>query len=116
MNPSEYLYLTTTGHKSGNPHEIEIWYIEHDGCYYLVAEKREATHWVQNTRANPAISFRLGATTTNGHASIPANAALIAAVKAKMDDKYGLERWPGYRALRLLRQVNYSWNTLSVPV
>ncbi len=89
MNPSEYLYLTTTGHKSGNPHEIEIWYIEHDGCYYLVAEKREATHWVQNTRANPAISFRLGATTTNGHASIPANAALIAAVKAKMDDKYG---------------------------
>lgn len=89
MNPSEYLYLTTTGHKSGNPHEIEIWYIEHDGCYYLVAEKREAAHWVRNIRANPAISLRLGDMTRDDRAFLPDDATLIAAVKAKMNDKYG---------------------------
>ncbi|MCY3796522.1 MAG: nitroreductase/quinone reductase family protein [Chloroflexota bacterium] len=95
MANEKYLYLTTIGHRSGKRHEIEIWYVEHEGCYYIVSEKREGAHWVQNIRANPAIRFRLGtemndsATVTHGLASIPEDAALIAAVKAKMDAKYG---------------------------
>ncbi|MDE2819202.1 MAG: nitroreductase/quinone reductase family protein [Chloroflexota bacterium] len=89
MSASKYLYLTTTGHKTGNPHEIEIWYVEHQGCYYLVSEKREASHWVRNIRANPTISFRLGNTVRQGKASFPDDARLLAAVKAKMDKKYG---------------------------
>ena len=89
MDEPKYLYLTTTGHRSGNPHEIEIWYVEHLGCSYLIAEKREAAHWVRNIRANPAISFRLGETTAVGHASIPTESELIAAVKDKMEAKHG---------------------------
>ena len=89
MNPPKFLYLTTTGHKSGNPHEIEIWYVQHGDCYYLISEKREAAHWVRNIRANPVISFRLGEITTPGLATIPEDAGLIAAVKAKMDEKHG---------------------------
>ena len=46
MSTAKYLYLTTSGHKTGNSHEIEIWYVVHHGCYYLVSEKREAAHWV----------------------------------------------------------------------
>ncbi len=30
MNEPPYLYLTTTGRRSGNPHEIEIWFVAHD--------------------------------------------------------------------------------------
>ena len=95
MNLGKFLYLITTGHRSGARHEIEIWYVEHEGCYYLVSEKREAAHWVRNVRADPAVRFRLGqgwdedAAYTEGRASFPAEASLIAAVKAKMDAKHG---------------------------
>lgn len=97
MTAPKFLYLITTGHRSGQPHEIEIWYVEHDGRYYIIAEKREAAHWVRNIRANPALRFRLGDTMTeaadlalvDGKGSFPADEALIAAVKAKMDAKHG---------------------------
>ena len=85
----KYLYLTTTGHLSGEPHEIEIWYVAHQGCHYLIAEKRERAHWVQNLRANPAVTYRLGDLTRPGHASAPEDPELIAAVKAKMQAKHG---------------------------
>ena len=89
MTEPKYLYLTTTGRISGNPHEIEIWYVEHEGCYYLISEKREAAHWVQNIGADPAVRFRLGEVTVAAVASVPDYANLIAAVKAKMDAKHG---------------------------
>ena len=86
---AKYLYLITTGHISGRPHEIEIWYVEHGGCHYLIAEKREKAHWVLNIRANPAVSYRLGEARWEGTASIPTDPELIAAVKAKMQAKHG---------------------------
>jgi deazaflavin-dependent oxidoreductase (nitroreductase family) len=55
-----FLYLTTIGHKSGNPHDIEIWYVENQDRYYLCSGGREKTHWVQNIRANPNVSFSVG--------------------------------------------------------
>lgn len=89
MSADKYLYLTTTGHKTGQPHEIEIWYVEHQGAYYLVSEKREASHWVRNIRANPRIRFRLGDAVVPGRAAFPDDDQLLQAVKAKMRKKYG---------------------------
>ena len=96
MARQNFLYLTTTGHRSGQRHTIEIWYVEHGGCFYIVSEKREAAHWVRNVRANPTVRFRIGyawddddAADTEGMASFPDDPALIAAVEAKMDAKYG---------------------------
>lgn len=60
LNQPPYLYLTTTGWKSGQPHEIEIWFTTWEGCYYLIAEHGERTHWVQNLRRQPSITFRVG--------------------------------------------------------
>jgi deazaflavin-dependent oxidoreductase (nitroreductase family) len=54
---SEFLYLTTIGRSSGQPREIEIWFVSYKGCYYLCAEHREQAHWVQNIRHNPAVTF-----------------------------------------------------------
>ena len=88
MDSQLYLYLTTIGHKSGRPHEIEIWYVRHQGCYYLVSEKGEAAHWVQNIRANPSVSFRAGGDVFAGRGAVADDAALIRAVKAKMEAKY----------------------------
>ena len=92
MEEPKYLYLITTGHRSGNPHEIEIWYVEHEGCYYLIAEKRESAHWVRNIRADPAIRFRLGDVTAEGQARVPTDPNLIAAVKAKMEAKHTMRK------------------------
>jgi deazaflavin-dependent oxidoreductase (nitroreductase family) len=56
----EFLYLSTTGRRSGEPREIEIWFTEREGCYYLVAEHGEQTGWVQNLRTNPRVTVRVG--------------------------------------------------------
>ncbi len=97
MTEPKFLYLTTTGHRSGKPHEIEIWYVEHDGRFYIISEKREAAHWVRNIRAKATVRFRLGDTMSDaadpdlvaGRGAAPTDENLIAAVKAKMDAKHG---------------------------
>lgn len=88
---AQFLYLTTTGWKTRNPHEIEIWFVEYQGNYYIVAERRERSHWVQNIGHNPAISFRVGDKTYRGTGRIIDAArepALAEAVSALMDAKY----------------------------
>ena len=60
MSEPEFLYLTTTGRRSGQPREIEIWFTERDGRYYLLAEHGEQTGWVQNLRTNPRVTVRVG--------------------------------------------------------
>jgi len=60
VSESEFLYLTTTGRRSGQPRQIEIWFTEHDGRYYLVAEHGERASWVQNLRTDPRVTVRVG--------------------------------------------------------
>ena len=57
---TEFLYLTTTGWRSGQPRQIEIWFTRHDGRHYVIAEHLWETHWVQNVRADPRVSVRVG--------------------------------------------------------
>jgi deazaflavin-dependent oxidoreductase (nitroreductase family) len=86
-----YLYLTTTGRVTGRPHEIEIWFVGHNGCYYLVSEKREHADWVRNIQQQPAITFRVGDQhfTGSGRTVDPSTEPeLAAAVSQLMDDKY----------------------------
>jgi deazaflavin-dependent oxidoreductase (nitroreductase family) len=56
----DYCYLTTTGRRTGRPHEIEMWYAERGATLYLLAGARSAD-WVQNLRADPRAQVRLGA-------------------------------------------------------
>ncbi len=86
-----YLYLTTRGRKSGRPHEIEIWFVAHEGRYYLVSEKRQYSDWVQNILQNAAVSFRVGETAYNGTGRVVSSDAepeLTADVSQLMEDKY----------------------------
>lgn len=70
VNQLPYLYLTTTGWKSGRPHEIEIWFTALNGNYYLISERGENAHWVQNLRRQPAITFRVGEQLFRGAARV----------------------------------------------
>jgi deazaflavin-dependent oxidoreductase (nitroreductase family) len=57
---SPFLYLTTTGRTSGLPREIEIWFVEAGGKYYILAEKFHDAHWVRNIVNNPRVQVRVG--------------------------------------------------------
>ena len=61
-NPFEgqFVYLTTTGRKTGIPRQIEIWFVEKEGRVYILAEHGYKAHWVQNVIANPEVTVRLG--------------------------------------------------------
>ena len=87
-----YLYLTTTGWKSGQPHEIEIWFIALEGRYYLIAEREERSHWVQNLRRQPAVTFRVGDQLFKGTARVvdaDEEQELHQQVSARSETKYG---------------------------
>jgi deazaflavin-dependent oxidoreductase (nitroreductase family) len=64
-----YCYLTTKGHKTGNPHEIEIWFGVNGGWIYLLSGG-DKSHWVKNLQADPHVSVRIGRQTFTGTARI----------------------------------------------
>ena len=60
MSQPQFLYLTTAGWKTGKRHQIEIWFVEHSGKYYVVSEHYERSHWVRNILRNPQAEFSIG--------------------------------------------------------
>ncbi len=67
---SQYLYLATKGWKSGKQHQIEIWFVNHDGKYYVMSEKQEHSHWVQNIIHDPHVSIKIDQNTFEATARI----------------------------------------------
>jgi deazaflavin-dependent oxidoreductase (nitroreductase family) len=55
----QFLYLTTTGRKSGLPRQIEIWFVAANGRLYLLAEHFHKANWVQNIAQNSRVQVRL---------------------------------------------------------
>jgi len=94
MGEPQFLYLTTTGWRSGTPHTIEIWFVAYDGRYFLVSEHRERSHWVQNIRHQSAVTLRVGdrsAPELQGMGRIvdpEAEPELATEVRRQMDAKY----------------------------
>ncbi len=88
----QYLYLTTTGRRSGKPREIEIWFTRRDGRYYLIAEHGRRANWVKNLVGNPVVSVRLGRRTFPARARVVdprVERALVRAVRQLSETKYG---------------------------
>ena len=86
-----YLYLTTIGRVTGQPREIEIWFTEHGGHFYLVAE-RESANWVRNIQSQPQVKVRVGDAKFNAIARVvhkDRERQFAATVKALFDAKYG---------------------------
>jgi hypothetical protein len=85
----DFCYLTTTGRVSGRPHTIEIWFVAHEGCAYLMAGNARSD-WVRNLRVRAATRLRLGV------AEVAATAVAVddphdprqSVVRALMADKY----------------------------
>lgn len=65
-----FLYLTTVGWKTGRNHEIEIWFVKYSERFYVMSERGESAHWVQNIINNPKISCGVNNTAFEGTARI----------------------------------------------
>ena len=88
----EYLYLTTTGRRSGQAREIEIWFTGYQNRYYVISYLFEKGQWVMNLRKNPDVYFRVGDQRFKGSARVlePAiNGETCRLVKSLSDEKYG---------------------------
>ncbi|HKP87106.1 MAG TPA: nitroreductase family deazaflavin-dependent oxidoreductase [Blastocatellia bacterium] len=55
----QYLYLTTTGRVTGQPREIEIWFVESEGKYYILAEHFYEAQWVKNILRDSRVRVRI---------------------------------------------------------
>src|SRR5262249_26366214 len=89
---AQYLYLTTTGRRTGRPREIEIWFTQRAGRYYLVAEHRERAQWVQNLMVVPRVAVRLGRHSFVAQARVVdarAEPDLARSVRKLSEKKYG---------------------------
>jgi hypothetical protein len=55
---------------TGKEHQIEIWFVKYEDKYYVISERREKAHWVQNIIHDPKVSFTVGDKQINGKAGI----------------------------------------------
>jgi deazaflavin-dependent oxidoreductase (nitroreductase family) len=58
---TQYLYLTTIGRVTGQPREIEIWFVELNDKLFILAEHFREAQWVKNIERNTRVRVRLGA-------------------------------------------------------
>jgi deazaflavin-dependent oxidoreductase (nitroreductase family) len=86
----KYLYLTTRGRKSGQEREIEIWFTQLRGRFYVIAEY-PTSQWVQNIRVGSAVKVRVADEKFSAQARIlpETEPDLRAEVQALSQEKYG---------------------------
>jgi deazaflavin-dependent oxidoreductase (nitroreductase family) len=68
VSNQQFLYLTTKGWKTGREHRIEIWFVSYAGKYYVISERKEKAHWVQNIIHNPIVMFTVNSNPFEGTA------------------------------------------------
>jgi deazaflavin-dependent oxidoreductase (nitroreductase family) len=88
----QYLYLTTTGRKTGLQREIEIWFVETGGKLYILAEHFHRANWVRNILHNPRVRVRLGEKSFDALARVldeESDARLWELVQRLEGEKYG---------------------------
>ena len=82
-------YLTTTGRKSGKPHEIEIWFGIREGRLYLLSGGGDQADWVKNLKRSPRVKVRINTRTAAGTARlVRPNTREDTAARELLDGKY----------------------------
>lgn len=89
----QFIYVTTTGRKSGLPREIEIWFVEHKEKLYIFAEHFFKANWVRNIQKNPQVRARL-------------SGREFAATARILDETADAELW---RVTQQLAREKYGW-------
>jgi deazaflavin-dependent oxidoreductase (nitroreductase family) len=83
----KFIYLTTRGRKTGNPHTVELWfamagekiYLSHEGAY---------TDWMKNILNDSQVEFRVGKIKFKGNARIAESGEVFELGKHALYPKY----------------------------
>lgn len=101
-------YLTTTGRRSGKPHEIEIWFGIRDDTLYLLSGGGDRADWVKNIRKDGRVRLRINTQTAALKARVVrANSREDTIARELLDGKY-----MGWREGKKLS----SWAREALPV
>src|SRR5215831_2434578 len=85
----QFIYVTTTGRKSGEPREIEIWFTEHEGRYSIIAEHGSRAHWVRNIVAKAEVQVRVAGRNFVANARVLTDPYDIEMARQRSRQKYG---------------------------
>ena len=88
----QFLYLDTKGWKTGREHKIEIWFVSYADRYYIISERKQKAHWVQNIIYNSRIKFNVNYKSFEGKARIVeknTDSKLVEEVSDLVHTKYG---------------------------
>lgn len=66
----QFCYLTTTGRKTGSPHEIEIWFALADATLYMLHGSGLSSDSVRNLLAEPRVGVRIADRKLGGTARV----------------------------------------------
>jgi deazaflavin-dependent oxidoreductase (nitroreductase family) len=85
----DYCYLTTTGRRSGQPREIEIWFGLDGDTLYMLSGGRDRSDWVKNLKAESRVSVRIAGQLMDGRARIVVEPEEDEKARALLVNKYG---------------------------
>ena len=101
--------ITTVGRRSGNPHEIEIWFGVIDDTLYIISGNGPSADWYRNALANSQVWVRLASEVHTGTARDVTDPDERRRVGDLMGTKYP---WEGDSSIGLTR---HAW-CYDVPV
>ena len=88
-----FIYVTTTGRTTGKPRQIEIWFVVHAGCIYILAEHGRNAQWVMNILRDSRVKVRLAGLAFDATARV-------------LDPQADADTW---RAAQDLARAKYGW-------
>ena len=94
----DFCYITTNGRRTGNPHEIEIWFAAEGSTAYILMGAGERADTVRNLRAEPRVKFRIGKKTWSATARVVTDTKEQGLARRLLPAKYasyeeGLDEW-----------------------
>ncbi|WKZ39939.1 MAG: nitroreductase family deazaflavin-dependent oxidoreductase [Anaerolineales bacterium] len=97
LTKEEYCYLTTKGRKTGNPHEIEIWFGMDGNSLYLLSGGRDKSDWVKNLLKDPHVTVRIAKYTFTAVARLVSEEKEETTARYMLAEKY--QEWENGKSL-----------------
>ena len=88
LSDEQFCYVTTTGRKTGRPHEIEIWFVARGESVFLMSGGGERADWVKNINANRDVRVRIGEAVFEARGEVAPDEKDEIAVRERMAAKY----------------------------
>jgi deazaflavin-dependent oxidoreductase (nitroreductase family) len=100
LSGENFCYLTTTGRITGEPHEIEIWFVLVPEAHslYMLSGGGDRSDWVKNLHRNPEVEVRIAGERLGGRAREARDAEEDELARRLLVEKYEsspgrLENW-----------------------